>query len=187
MAFGPFFIIFVTYDIFISMKKSQLKQIIKEEIVKILTENEYLDQLLDKISASGIDSLSNGEKKDLDRYHKGEDPTPKKFKISIEEDVFGGYEAFVYKENNRWIPDHIFDIINSSKSDPPINSNRFQMYFVPDLDIKTLNGARISGDKKGEVLEFFKDEGNMNDLIPPPSSDTTSIRVPRKYIDAPRY
>jgi hypothetical protein len=167
-------------------KKSQLKQIIKEEIAKILTENEYLDQLLDKISASGMDSLSAEEKKDLDRYHKGEDPTPKKFKIRIEKDIFGGYEAFVYKENNRWIPDHIFDIINSSKLDPPIDSNRFQMYFAPDLDIKTLNGAMIKGDKKGEVLEFFKDEGNMNDLIPS-SSGTTSIRVPRKYIDALKY
>ena len=176
------------------MDKNRLKQLIKEEIYKILTENEYLDQLLDKISASGIDSLSNGEKKDLDRYHKGEDPTPKKFKIRIEEDMFGGYEAFVYKENNQWIPDYIFDLINSAKSNPPIDSNRFQMYFVTDLDIKTLNdlgikalnGARISGDKKGEVLEFFRDEGNMNDLIPP-SSGTISIRIPSKYIDVLRY
>jgi hypothetical protein len=183
------------------MKKSQLKQIIKEEIAKILTENEYLDQLLDKISASGMDSLSAEEKKDLDRYHKGEDPTPKKFKISIEKDTFGGYEAsaykgnnqwtpgyeaFVYKENNRWIPDYIFDMINSLKSNPPTDSNRFQMYFAPDLNIKTLNGAMISGDKKGEVLKFFKDEGNMNDLISP-SSGTTSIRVPRKYIDPLMY
>jgi hypothetical protein len=168
------------------MKKFQLKQIIKEEIAKILAENEYLDQLLDKISASGMDSLSAEEKKDLDRYHKGEDPTPKKFKISIEKDTFGGYEAYAYKENNRWIPDYIFDMINSLKSNPPTDSNRFQMYFAPDLNIKTLNGAMISGDKKGEVLKFFKDEGNMNDLISP-SSGTTSIRVPRKYIDPLMY
>jgi hypothetical protein len=54
------------------MKKSELKQIIKEEIHKILSEDSKyeIDSILDKISSSGIESLSSREKLFLDTLNK---------------------------------------------------------------------------------------------------------------------
>jgi DNA-binding CsgD family transcriptional regulator len=58
------------------MKKSELKQIIKEEISKILKENETVDRILDKITIQGKDSLTPEEKEYLERYSKGEKNIP---------------------------------------------------------------------------------------------------------------
>jgi hypothetical protein len=56
------------------MKKSQLKQIIKEEISKVLNENnqQLLDTILDKLSTDGIESLTPEETNFLDMFSKGE-------------------------------------------------------------------------------------------------------------------
>ena len=54
------------------MKKSNLKQIIKEEIKKILEDSNIIDKILGKISTSGIDSLTPQEKEYLDKHSKGE-------------------------------------------------------------------------------------------------------------------
>ena len=48
------------------MKKSDLKQIIKEEIQKVFEDQRIIDKLLDKISSQGIESLTPEEKKYLD-------------------------------------------------------------------------------------------------------------------------
>jgi hypothetical protein len=55
------------------MKKSQLKQVIKEEIQKILEDSNIIDKILDKISTSGIDSLTPQEKEYLNKHSKGEE------------------------------------------------------------------------------------------------------------------
>jgi hypothetical protein len=55
------------------MKKSQLKQIIKEEIYKVLNENqELVDRILDKISKNGLNSLTYTEKQYLDKFGKND-------------------------------------------------------------------------------------------------------------------
>ena len=56
------------------MKKSELKQIIKEEIHRALNENESLtNKILDKISQSGISSLTDFERQYLDKISNDED------------------------------------------------------------------------------------------------------------------
>jgi len=56
------------------MKKSQLKQIIKEEVKKVLNETESLtNRLLDKILKSGISSLTDFERELLDKISNKED------------------------------------------------------------------------------------------------------------------
>jgi len=53
------------------MKRSQLKQLIKEEIHKILKEDEdIINKILDKISQRGINSLTHTEKEYLNKYSK---------------------------------------------------------------------------------------------------------------------
>ena len=55
------------------MKKQDLKKLIKEEIQKILNEDEYtLNKILDKISSLGVDSLLPKEKRFLDQHSKEE-------------------------------------------------------------------------------------------------------------------
>jgi hypothetical protein len=61
------------------MKISQLKQIIKEEISKILNENANIDQILDKISSKGVNSLSPYEKEYLDAYAQEKELPPVEF------------------------------------------------------------------------------------------------------------
>jgi hypothetical protein len=61
------------------MKHSQLRQIIKEEIKKVLNENINIDQILDKISSKGIDSLSSYEKDYLDAYAQEKELPPVEF------------------------------------------------------------------------------------------------------------
>lgn len=57
------------------MKKSELKQIIKEEIFKALNENEdRLNQILDKINAKGMKSLNSKEKTFLYSLNKTDAP-----------------------------------------------------------------------------------------------------------------
>jgi len=58
------------------MKKLKLIQIIKEEISKVLKENETIDKILDKISSQGKDSLTPEENEYLDKYSKGEKNIP---------------------------------------------------------------------------------------------------------------
>ena len=56
------------------MKKSELRQIIKEEIHKVLNETELLtNRLLDKILKSGINSLTDFEKDLLDKISNEKD------------------------------------------------------------------------------------------------------------------
>jgi hypothetical protein len=56
------------------MKKFQLKQLIKEEISKVLNENESLtNKILDKISQSGISSLTDFERQYLDKIYNEKD------------------------------------------------------------------------------------------------------------------
>lgn len=58
------------------MKKSELKQIIREEIRKVLNEDQaIIDKILDKISSSGIESLTPEEKKYLDTGGKSDIPS----------------------------------------------------------------------------------------------------------------
>jgi len=58
------------------MKKSQLKQLIKEEILKVLSEDQgMVDKILDKISQYGIKSLSQQELDTLNKFSKGENIT----------------------------------------------------------------------------------------------------------------
>ena len=57
------------------MKKSELKQIIKEKISKVLNENEdRLNQILDKINAKGMKSLNSKEKTFLYSLNKTDVP-----------------------------------------------------------------------------------------------------------------
>jgi len=62
------------------MKKSELKQLIKEEISKVLNETEPLtNRLLDKILNSGINSLTDFERDLLNKISKEEDLRYMKF------------------------------------------------------------------------------------------------------------
>ena len=58
------------------MKQSELRQIIKEEISKVLKENDIVDKILDKISAQGKDSLTPEEEEYLNRYSRDEKDIP---------------------------------------------------------------------------------------------------------------
>jgi hypothetical protein len=53
------------------MKKSQLKQLIKEEIRKVLNEDKTADRILDKIRSQGMDSLTKLEKDYLKDFSLG--------------------------------------------------------------------------------------------------------------------
>jgi len=53
------------------MKKSQLKQLIKEEIRKVLNEDKIADRILDKINSQGINSLTKLEKDYLKDFSLG--------------------------------------------------------------------------------------------------------------------
>jgi hypothetical protein len=184
------------------MKKSQLKQIIKEEIIKILNENDYLDQLLDKISSSGENSLSSKEKNYLDQYSKGTNPeslSPKTFKVRLEKNNMGVYDSYMYAKDNSWIPQQIFDTINSLYYEPQ-KDNRIPIvlntYPKPDPEsnmtsFKSLNtsdpeAARILGDKEGYVINTLMDLGNIDDLTAV-FSPSYKIKIPGKYIDLLRY
>jgi hypothetical protein len=59
------------------------------------------------------------------------------------------------------------------------------MTHFKDLNTKDPNGARLQGDKEGEILKFFKDEGNMNDLTQ--GSQLNKIIIPGKYIDILKF
>lgn len=184
------------------MKRSQLKQLIKEEIHKILKENEYLDQLLDKISSSGMDSLSPKEKTYLDQYSKGANPkslSPETFKVRLEKNNIGVYDSYIYAKDNSWIPQQVFDTINSLYYEPQ-KDNRIPIvlntYPKPDPEsnmtsFKSLNtndpeAARILGDKEGYVISTLTDLGNMDDLTAV-FSPSYKIKIPGKYIDLLRY
>ena len=190
-------------ELYAAVKKSQLKQVIKEEIQKVLKENEYLDQLLDKISSSGIDSLSDSERNALNRYSKGENPTPEKFRIRLEKDGMGGYHAFLYRKDNQWIPQDIFDEAafypydneNISKGRIYVHLNT---YPEPDADsgvdiigqtsnTKDPGGARINlaSDKREEVFKFFEEEGNMDNLRW--AFNRTQMVIPGKYVDLLKF
>jgi hypothetical protein len=189
------------------MKKSQLKQLIKEELIKILKENEYLDQLLDKISSSGMDSLSPKEKTYLDQYSKGENPkslSPKTFKVRVEKDPFGfGYNARLYAQDNPWIPHQVFSLWHSNYlPDPEDDPNVINVYLntEPDeLDPKDgielvtrkstdptayhnqePEGMTMSNGKGNKIINILKDAGNLDDLKL--LGDNDSIGIPGKYI-----
>jgi hypothetical protein len=83
------------------MKKSKLKQLIKEEIQKIL-ENKYeINNILDKILAQGIESLSSREKLFLDTL--GKETSSSNNKIEAYDEGLGIYipefEGFNYEGN----------------------------------------------------------------------------------------
>lgn len=178
-------------------KKSQLKQIIKEEIQKILKENEYLDHLLDKISSSGMDSLSPKEKIYLDQYSKDKNPKslfPETFKVRLEKNGFGVYDSYLYTQDNPWIPQQVFDIHNSivtGEDEPDRISVYLNAYPKPDPksnmtdfgDTKTNDpkGFRMFSDKEGKILDFLKDAGNLDDITAN-SQNTSLIKIPGKYV-----
>jgi hypothetical protein len=183
------------------VKKSQLKQIIKEEVQKILKENEYLDQLLDKISSSGMDSLSPKEKTYLDQYSKGANPkslSPETFKVRLEKNEFGVYDSYLYTQDNSWIPQQVFDIHNSivmgggepdripvylntyPKSDPESNMTDFK-----DAKTNDPKGARMFGDKEGKMLDILKDAGNLDDIAT--NSFTSALKIPGKYVELLKF
>jgi hypothetical protein len=185
------------------VKKSQLKQIIKEEVQKILKENEYLDQLLDKISSSGMDSLSPKEKTYLDQYSKGANPkslSPETFKVRLEKNEFGVYDSYLYTQDNSWIPQQVFDIGNSIYMGEPDDPNRIPVYLntypKPDpesnmtdfKDAKTNdpNGAIIFSDKEGKMLDILKDVGNL-DNITSTNFGTSKIKIPGKYVELLKF
>lgn len=59
----------------IFINKNQMRIIITENQLKTIVENQkVLDQILDKISAEGIDSLTFREREYLDKYSKGKAP-----------------------------------------------------------------------------------------------------------------
>jgi hypothetical protein len=185
------------------VKKSQLKQIIKEELIKILKENEYLDQLLDKISSSGMDSLSPKEKTYLDQYSKEANPkslSPENFKVRLEKNEFGVYDSYLYTQDNSWIPQQVFDIGNSIYMGEPDDLTRIPVYLntypKPDpesnmtdfKDAKTNdpNGAIIFSDKEGKMLNILKDVGNLDDLTPT-NFGTSKIKIPGKYVEILKF
>ncbi len=184
------------------VKKSQLKQIIKEEVQKILKENEYLDQLLDKISSSGMDSLSPKEKTYLDQYSKGANPkslSPETFKVRLEKNEFGVYDSYLYTQDNPWIPQQIFDIHNSiimgggepdrilvylntyPKPDPESNMTDFK-----DAKTNDPKGTRMFSDKEGKMLDILKDAGNLDDLTTT-NFGTPKIKIPGKYVELLKF
>lgn len=87
------------------MKKLKLIQIIKEEISKVLKENETVDKILDKISSQGKDLLTPEEKEYLDKYSKGEKNIPEPITLqnvptsasSVKAEI---YPSFYEKETN---------------------------------------------------------------------------------------
>jgi hypothetical protein len=193
------------------VKKSQLKQIIKEELIKILKENEYLDQLLDKISSSGMDSLSPKEKTYLDQYSKGANPkslSPETFKVRLEKDFMGSYQAYLYASDNPWIPQQVFDLTNSYyMSDPDRDSMAIPVILntEPELDPKDElgndlpkpiggsnsndpslyvnqepKGIRISNGKGGKIIDILKDAGNVDDIK---AIGINNIGIPGKYVE----
>jgi hypothetical protein len=192
------------------MKKSQFKQLIKEEIRKILKENEYLDQLLDKISSLGMDSLSPKEKTYLDQYSKGENPkslSPETFKVRVENNYMGSYNAYLYAKDNPWIPQQVFDLTNAyymydPDSDPdsiPVMLNtepedpedelgndfpkRIEGPKSNNPNIYTNQepkGIRITNGKDNKIIDILKDAGNVYDIK---DVGMNKIGIPGKYVE----
>lgn len=188
-------------------KKSQLKQIIKEEVQKILKENEYLDQLLDKISSSGMDSLSPKEKTYLNQYSKGTNPkslSPETFKVRLKK-MMGTYMAYLYAQDNPWIPQQVFDLTNSHyMSDPDRDPNAIFVDLNTELELdpedesednlksigsKSNNptlyvnqepeGISMSNGKDGKIIDILKDAGNVDDIK---AIGVNRIGIPGKYV-----
>jgi DNA-binding transcriptional regulator GbsR (MarR family) len=71
------------------MKKSELKQLIKEEIRKVLSENkDIVDKILDKISQYGINSLTYTEKEYLDKYSKDDKDLKAPYSLANEDTLY---------------------------------------------------------------------------------------------------
>jgi hypothetical protein len=99
------------------MKKSQLKQLIKEEILKVLSEDQgIVDKILDKISQYGINSLTRVEKEYLDNYSKGDKNLKAPYLLS-NEDVLYSPKVISYIESII-DSDYRFDSSYSPKLEP---------------------------------------------------------------------
>lgn len=71
------------------MKKSQLKQLIKEEIRKVLNEDEdIINKILDKISQRGINSLTFTEKEYLNKYSKDDKDLKAPYSLANEDTLY---------------------------------------------------------------------------------------------------
>ena len=89
------------------MKKSELRQLIREEISKILNENETVDTILDKISSQGINSLTPKEKEYLYRHSKGEKNIPEPITIQNKPVSTSSVKAEAYPFPNNKKPEEI--------------------------------------------------------------------------------
>jgi hypothetical protein len=71
------------------MKKFQLKQLIKEEIRKVLNEDkDIIDKILDKISQRGMNSLTYTEKEYLDKYSKDDKNLKAPYSLANEDALY---------------------------------------------------------------------------------------------------
>jgi hypothetical protein len=124
------------------MKKLKLIQIIKEEISKVLKENETIDKILDKISSQGKDSLTPEENEYLDKYSKGEKNIPEPITLqnmptstsSVKADVYPFfYENEIRPEKIKRRSEQIklYDNITSEFLKPLINTVAQQLEILP--------------------------------------------------------
>ena len=98
------------------MKKSQLRQIIKEEVQKALNEDKNIvDKILDKISKYGMNSLTYIEKEYLDKYAKDSKDLKAPYSLANEETLYS-------PENISYVKSIISrDFASPSISSPKLN------------------------------------------------------------------
>jgi len=113
------------------MKKSQLKQIIKEEISKILKENETVDRILDKISIQGKDSLTPEEKEYLERYSKGEKNIPEPTTLQNKSTSTSSVKAQQYPYSEKPKQIEVYDYIAREFLKPLIDTIAQQLEISP--------------------------------------------------------
>lgn len=95
------------------MKKEQLKQLIKEEIRKVLNEDQnVVDKILDKISQYGINSLTHTEKEYLDKYSKDSKDLKTPYRLTNEDDLYS-------PETIRYVKSIIAKDFASPNTSPP--------------------------------------------------------------------
>lgn len=143
------------------MKKNILKQLIREEIRKVLNESQdgYLNSLLDKILDQGIESLSDEEKQALDQFSSGSKP---KSPEEVMQDLFIEWKKGEIEAGNDEL-DTIFNWEDISKFDEGLQKS-FIDYTVlvkkyPNIDKEDL--AIVSSIGNGILLG---DEGSKASL-----------------------
>ena len=152
------------------MKKSELQQIIKEEISKVLNEN-YLDKLLDKILDQGIESLNNEEKQALNQFSFG-----KKVKSpeEIMQELFNEWKQGEIKVGNNELED-IYSWEDIDKFDKDLKQSFIDYTLLtkqyPNVDkediaiVSSIGNGILTGDELlTATIEYKEHQGDFINL-----------------------